>query len=180
MSETRAEIGTGGEAATELAGGAVDFTAAEVKQLHAFHDGSIMCVDVRHHLWRSWGFCPRHTWASAVIEPELRWNLHGTVILYEDLMGRAVVALRKPAATPTMVRRRLRARAGCFTCDFVALAHDHTDPSLEAVTAKVNKRTRFTAMLEATRPVWGPRLPAVSGRVGSGVPPSPTGRRGDS
>jgi hypothetical protein len=66
----------------------LDLTPAEVKQLRLFVRGAMMDLGVREHLWRSWGFCPRHTWAHAIVEVELVGGLpFGTAILYEDLAG---------------------------------------------------------------------------------------------
>jgi hypothetical protein len=146
----------------------LDLSAAEVKQLWAFQDGSIMYPDVRQHLRKSWGFCPRHTWAAAVTEPALRWDLHGTVLLYEDLTGRAVAALRRPARRESTTARRLEPKASCLTCDFVDIASAHApEPSLVAARNRVNARSRFTELLLQGQPVWSGRTcPACSGGKG--------------
>lgn len=136
-----------------------DLTAPEVKYFWSFHDGSIMNVDIRQHLWRSWGFCPRHTWALAVTEPPYRLSLHGTVILYEDLTGRAVKVLRRPGLTDAAGARRLRSRDSCFACDFVAVSRrvaGERDPKLVELTRQVNKRERFMEFLTTTRTLWWP------------------------
>jgi hypothetical protein len=127
-----------------------------------------MNPDVRQHLWKSWGFCPRHTWAAALAEPALRWGLHGTVILYEDLTGRAVAVLRRPAVRDSTIARRLQARDSCFTCDFVRIATNHTtEPRLVAASSLVNARERFTELLLEVEPVWSERTcPACLGGVG--------------
>jgi hypothetical protein len=135
----------------------LNLTDAEVKQLWAFQDGSIMSVDARHHLWQSWGFCPRHTWAAAVTESTLRWNLHGTAILYKDLTGRAVATLRRPAVRNSTVAHRLQAHASCFTCDFLRIAKERSAPRLVAARERVNKRERFTELLMDAEPVWSGR-----------------------
>jgi len=77
----------GDAAATYRAVGGADAPLAfgEVKQLWWFLGGSIMSPGTRHRPWRSWGFCPRHTWAHAVVERELRVQPFSTAILYEDL-----------------------------------------------------------------------------------------------
>jgi hypothetical protein len=146
----------------------LELSAAEVKQLWAFQDGSIMYPDVRDHLRKSWGFCPRHTWASALTEPALRWDVHGTVLLYEDLTGRAVATLRRPARRDTTIARRLQARASCLTCDFLDVAADlKPEPSLRAARDRVNRRRRFTELLRQVEPVWSTRTcPACRGGQG--------------
>jgi hypothetical protein len=132
----------------------LNLTPAEVKYFWSFHDGSIMSVDIRQHLWRSWGFCPRHTWALAVSEPEYRLSLHGTAILYEDLLGRAVRAVRKPGLKPAGLIRRLSSRDSCFVCDFVKIARGRVEPGVRPLTERVNQRRRFTAMLDQSQPLW--------------------------
>lgn len=57
--------------------GDLDLSAAEVFQLYSFLDGSIMVPEVRHHLRAGWGFCPRHTWAHALVEIELKYEALG-------------------------------------------------------------------------------------------------------
>ena len=145
----------------------LDLTDAEVKQIWAFQDGAFMNVDVRHHLWKSWGFCPRHTWAAAFTEPALRGRLHGTVILYEDLTGRAVTAVRRAAVRDVTIAHRLEARASCFTCDFVDIAQEHPGARLVAARKQVNQRQRFTEMLMEGEAVWSQRTcPACLGGEG--------------
>ncbi len=146
----------------------LNLTTAEVKHLWAFQDGSIMNPDVRHQLWNSWGFCSRHAWAAAVTEPALRRDLHGTVILYEDLTGRAVAAVRRPAVRDSTIARRLRARANCFTCDFVRIPTDRRpEPRLVAARDQVNRRERFTELLMRDESIWSPRTcPACFGGGG--------------
>jgi hypothetical protein len=146
----------------------LDLTAAEIKHLWAFQDGAIMNPDVRQHLRKSWGFCPRHTWAAAVTEPALRWGLHGTVILYQDLTGLAAAAVRRPAVRNSTIARRLQARASCFTCDFLRIASDHEpEPRLVAARSRVNTRQRFTDLLLPVEPIWSERAcPACLGGEG--------------
>ncbi len=146
----------------------LNLTTEEVKHLWAFQDGSIMNPDVRHHLRNSWGFCSRHAWAAAVTEPALRRDLHGTVVLYEDLTGRAVAAVRRPAVRDSTIAHRLQARADCFTCDFVRLATDRRpEPRLIAARDQVNRRERFTELLMRDESVWSARTcPACLGGEG--------------
>ena len=48
----------------------LDATPSEVRGLRSFIDGMIMIPDVRRHLHKSWGLCPRHAWLEAVVESE--------------------------------------------------------------------------------------------------------------
>ena len=53
-----------------------------------------MNAAVRRRMVRTWGPCPRHAWAQAVVEIELRGGVPFTVtILYADLTGRAAATL---------------------------------------------------------------------------------------
>lgn len=146
----------------------LDLSTAEVKYFWSFHDGSIMCIDVRHHLWRSWGFCPRHTWALAVTEPEYRLTLHGTSILYEDLIGRAARVLRRRSLASSAVAKRLAPHDSCFCCDFVAIGDRFApDAKLRALATRVNERKRFTALLAGAERAWRPRTcPCCAGGDG--------------
>lgn len=148
--------------------GELDLTLAEVKHLVWFLDGSIMSPDVRQHLWRSWGFCCRHTWAYAAAELELRSGfLLGLSILYEDLTGRAVAVLRRPWRS---AKARLRATDFCFTCDYASFASG--DPLYEKRWRRINRRVKTREMLAATRNVWEPRsCPFCLG--GGGIPCRP-------
>src|SRR5205823_13651106 len=101
--------------------GPTAFDVREVEQLWTFLDGAMMKPDVRHLLWRSWGFCPRHSWAHAIVELELRGaRPFATTILWEDLLRRAATSLgQRPGA---LAVRRLRPRSECFTCRYVLAA----------------------------------------------------------
>ncbi len=114
--------------------------------------GAIMVVEVRHDLWRSWGLCPRHAWGLLAIELELRGGSPLTsTVLHEDLMGRAVRAMRIARTQPwPLARRRLVATRRCLTCDFVELAgrHGPADPLVEPGPAQ---RTAIAPMAELAR-----------------------------
>lgn len=105
------------------AGGPLDLDAREVSQLSSFLDGAIMIPDVRRRLWRSWGLCPRHAWAYAIAECELRVRPFSTAILYEDLCRRASGVFAAPLRPGAWKLRRLRAHAACFTCEYLELSH---------------------------------------------------------
>lgn len=109
--------------------GRLDPTAAEERQLSSFLDGAIMDVGVRHHLWRSWGLCPRHSWQYALLELErLSGRPLSTAILYLDLVRRAGHRMRRARLLPTEARRRLLLPgADCFTCEFVRIARGEAE-----------------------------------------------------
>ncbi len=117
-----------------------------------------MIPDVRRHLHKSWGLCPRHAWLEAVVESELRTRPHGTALLYDDLLGRALTQLTSGLARTSSLRR-LRAHASCYTCDY--LLHAPTDPPDTATTnsgptARVNRRHTVRALVVTSRPEWEP------------------------
>lgn len=119
METGRAPRAPRGQAAVAVV---IDATDAEVKQLAAFVDGSIMVPEIRHHLWRSWGFCSRHTWLHAVVECELRARPFGTAILYHDLTWRAARTIAGRARPRSWRIRRLASKDTCFTCDYLELS----------------------------------------------------------
>jgi hypothetical protein len=145
-------------------------TLPETKQLAWFLDGSIMDVGVRHHLWRSWGFCERHTWAHAIAEIELRYTALGTAILYDDLLGRARRALARRWEPATLRCRALRARDSCYTCDYVAHAGETPTGDLQHQQRQVNERSRFTDQLLREWPVWAPRACPHCAPGAQGIP----------
>ncbi|MHB1854642.1 MAG: hypothetical protein ACYCS2_06255 [Acidimicrobiales bacterium] len=145
----------------------LDATTAEIKQLTSFLDGSIQVPEIRRHLWRSWGLCPRHSWMAAVVECELRWRPFGTSILYQDLTSRAGELLGNHLRSRAGRVRHLKARAACYTCDYVAICGGLTDPRAEAQRARANRRERFNAAALQSRSEWLPRsCPACLGGRG--------------
>lgn len=133
----------------------LDLTLTEVKELYCFLDGSIQNPHVRHQLWKSWGHCPRHAWAFAVANCELRLRPFQTAILYEDLAGRAARLLSRPLLPRTAAERLLRPHGACFTCDYCALAT--SDPGYESIAYRVNRRRVIGEWVGELRPVWEPR-----------------------
>jgi hypothetical protein len=133
--------------------GPLDFTAVEIRQLWSFLDGSIMALDTRQRLWRSWGLCPRHAWGYTVTEIEVHGgNPFSTGILYADLTRRAARVVGRRLAPWTLVRSRLRSRETCFTCDYVAMMHGSREHERhehdEAMARRVNERTRTAASFD--------------------------------
>lgn len=146
-----------------------ELTTVEMKQLWWFLDGAIMNPYTRHRLWAAWGFCPRHTWAHLSSECELRLLPRGTLILYEDLLGRAVDSLgsrRRWAA-------QLRATDSCLTCDYLAAGDpQRVERGWLVEAARVNRAYRSSALLAGCREYWEPHTcPECLG--GDGVPCRP-------
>lgn len=135
--------------------GSPRLSLAEVKQLWWFFDGAIMNVGVRHHLWRSWGLCPRHAWAHGAAECELRYKPFGTSILHEDLTRRAAQAAGRKPKQPT-VARRFASRDVCFTCDYTSISRDG-DPSFRSHQDRVNGFERTRRYFIDTRDAWESR-----------------------
>jgi hypothetical protein len=139
--------------------GDLDLSLPEVRQMHSFLDGSIMSPFVRHHLWRSWGFCPRHTWAFGSCDIEIRSAKPFSVgVLYEDLTARAARLLdsRRPASRSL---RRLRSHDTCFTCDYLTIARSGTfEPYVVSLRARANRRERTRRQLAESRPAWESRI----------------------
>lgn len=150
----------------------IDATVAEVKRLWWFHDGSIMNVGVRHHLWASWGSCPRHTWLYAISEVELRGGgLLGTAAVRGPAWQgcgrgpRPTAAASSPCGRPAVAGQLLhlrlhRAHGGAGT----TLRRSHR-PGERAVAGAADARP-------AAGTVWRPRAcPACLG--GDGIPCRP-------
>ena len=151
----------------------VDLNVVEVKQLWSDLSGtSVMNAAVRRRMVRTWGPCPRHAWAQAVVEIELRGGVPFTVtILYADLTGRAAATLPDPAAPPDVVRRVLAPRDICVTCDYCLFAN--TDPMFEERTKRANDRYRTRTLLAASRREWQQRVCPSCLAGGTGMPCRP-------
>jgi len=133
--------------------GPLDFTESELKQLWSFVDGAIMAPDIREHLRKGWGLCPRHAWGYAVTEIEVRRGRpFSTAILYEDLARHAARLVGQRHKPWTRVRSQLRTRSICFTCDYVSMVDGGRDPGEGAPNSltlgRVNERTGTLAMFE--------------------------------
>jgi hypothetical protein len=138
--------------------GDLDWSLTEIRQMHSFLDGSIMNPLVRHHLWRSWGFCPRHTWAFGSCDIEIRSTKPFSVgILYEDITGRAaqMLASRRPTG---WLLRQLRSQDTCFSCDYLEIARGTSFESyVVSLHNRANRRERTLRQLAESRPVWETR-----------------------
>lgn len=100
-------------AGLRLSDGEIDF-------LWWFIQGSIMDADVRARLDAHWGMCPRHALGFFTVEAAFRPHLiHGSAILYNELMARAVRVLAGGLygfAPATIMRRRLQPGGPCHMC----------------------------------------------------------------
>lgn len=122
--------------------------------MRGFLDGALMNIGARHHLWRSWGFCPRHTWAFANYDIEIRSLRPFSVgILYEDLTGRAarLLASRRP---PASILGELRSHDTCYTCDHLEIADGFGEKQSVALRQRANRREATRRFLADSRPVW--------------------------
>jgi hypothetical protein len=134
--------------------GSLELDLAEVKQLWWFLDGAIMAPDVRDHVRRSWGFCPRHAWGFAVAEIELRGGRpFATAILYEDLTRRAAKAVGSGKRPGARTLHRLEPQEPCFTCEYLGLGGE-PEVSFRELAERTNRRERTRRLLEAGRAEW--------------------------
>jgi hypothetical protein len=135
--------------------GPLEPTVPEVKQLWWFLDGAIMAPDVRRHVRRSWGFCPRHTWLFAVAEIQLRGGMpFATSILWADLTRRAAEALQHHRPWRVLLPR-LNPADSCFTCEHVAIAGD--DPVFLEYHERTCRLDRARERFEDVRGRWQTR-----------------------
>jgi hypothetical protein len=144
-----------------------NLSVAEVRLLWSFLHGDIMIGETRQRLRKSWGLCPRHAWAHAVVEIEL-WQAGAgeraghqpfdVGILYEDLLETIVHQLKR-----THARSRvgvLTSRGTCSICkdlhtqSIAGLDGGYAGSNSEALTAEANLLTHVRAWFTQTRPVW--------------------------
>lgn len=78
----------------------------------------IMDLGTRERLWYAWGMCDEHSLAWLAIEHSLEagW-LHGPAILYEDLIDKAVWAVRSRLFSFPPTVGMLRTSNTCLVCD---------------------------------------------------------------
>jgi hypothetical protein len=122
-----------------------------------FQNGSVMTPSIRGRLRHAWGLCPRHSWAHAAVECELRTQPYSTAGLDLDLTARAAEALgeqpRRQSGAPV---ERLRARDACAVCEALASSTADPDPSFEERQRRFNRLTRTRKRLAVSMPVWAP------------------------
>lgn len=89
----------------------------EIHYLWHFMQGTIMDPFVRNELWKSWGFCQRHTTAWLIVESAFfNWYLHGPSILLSDLIERAKSCFNR-YKIPIIVAINLKNKKPCHMCD---------------------------------------------------------------
>jgi len=145
-------------------------STGEVNFLWWFIQGSLMNAPVREDLRRGWGPCERHTLAVLIIENALRPHyLHGPVILFHDLIKRAVAAYAY--AWPLHDLRTRLALTPSRPCHFCALGIDAASrgdvPHDRFVHA--GDETNLRNFMADTHDGWRSWVcPACTGRSGQG------------
>ncbi|RPF28031.1 hypothetical protein [Georgenia muralis] len=146
-------------------------TTEEVRQLWSFVHGDIMDPEMRRQLRASYGLCPRHSWAYAVVEIEL-WTYgpgargghqpFDVAILYKDLLEHAATELTRRRILAANLASVLTAGAACRICEELSAAAPSGAPvgyagsDTAALTEEANRLTFTTAWLRQTERVWRP------------------------
>lgn len=135
--------------------GDLDLTLPEISELDELLGGSLLSPRVRPYLWRSWGFCHRHTWGLGSVDIELRGaEPFSVVVVYTDLTARAALLLaarRRCDSAP----RRLRSRYPCLVCDDLE-SHRRSQGRGAELQGRANRRVTTRELLAESRPVWEP------------------------
>jgi hypothetical protein len=127
----------------------------EIHYLWWFIQGSIMEPDIRWRLRRAWGLCGRHAWGALAVEAAFRHDfLHGSAILYQDLMERALRAfeLRGPLEVRRLARR-LRATGPCLMCE-MGLDRASRGAAREELLEQGRDLSQIRAFADRTRNFW--------------------------
>ncbi|MDQ4503485.1 hypothetical protein [Sinomonas sp. ASV322] len=160
-------------------------TTEEVRLLWAFVHGDIMNAAMRAWLRASLGFCPRHTWAYAVVEIEL-WEAgvggrgghqpFDVSVLYEYLARDFARRLALPHGWGRRPETVLVPSRRCYLCtqlevplkDGFALGYANSDSASLAAEANLLLHTR--RWCEATADEWSDRAcPACLGVPGEAL-----------
>lgn len=142
----------------------LELSLLEVKQLWWFLDGAIMSLSTRQRLRAAQGFCSRHTWSYYMSECELKLMPRATLVLYEDLLSRALEALDSGRRWA----KGLRVDGTCVTCDYVGPANPlRLEGGWDEDREQINARVRSASLLSGSRDTWLPRTcPACLGGSG--------------
>jgi hypothetical protein len=165
-------------------------TTEEVRLLWAFVHGDIMGATMRAWLHASLGFCPRHTWANAVVEIELWESGVGgrgghqpfdVSVLYEDLARQLALRLVKPHGWGRRPEAVLLPARRCYLCtqlDLPARAGfvlGYADSDSASLAAEANLLRHTRRWCSATADEWAPvacapclGVPAGGAGAGSG------------
>lgn len=145
-------------------------TLAEITHLWWFSDGAIMDDGTRHHLWRSWGLCPRHAWLYFRAENEIKYQPLGNAVLHEDLINRAADMVNS-RHSPHWKLHHLASSDSCLTCDYLA----SSPPGRASFTRDldtVHAGTRTHDWLAGGRDIWSsrrcPHCPHTTPDAGTG------------
>jgi hypothetical protein len=146
-------------------------TTEEVRLLWSFVHGDIMSAPMRAWLRASLGFCPRHTWAYAVVEIEL-WEsgIGGRAghlpfdvsVLYEDLCREAASRLGRWRGWGRRPEAALLPARPCYLCTQLAapardgLAIGYANSNSAALAAEANRALHTRHWCEATLDTWEP------------------------
>lgn len=130
-----------------------------------------MDADVRSRLDAHWGMCPRHALGFFTVEAAFRPHLiHGSTILYSELMARAVRILgggRYGFAPAAIMRRRLQPGGPCHMCSLGYHADSPGNAPAQRL-AQGRDLANARAFADANRAGW---VPHVCGRcAGTGNP----------
>lgn len=146
----------------------------EVDFLWWFIQGSIMDADVRARLCAHWGMCPRHALAFFAVEAAFRPHLiHGSTILYHDLMKRALHVLgghglRRLAPAP-VVRRSLHVWGPCHMCSLGYVPGTVGNAPAERL-AQGRNLANARAFAHESRRGWLPHVCGQCAGTGTGTP----------
>jgi hypothetical protein len=174
-----------------LPAGPLLLTTEETRLLWAFVHGDIMDAAVRSWLRASLGFCPRHTWAYAVVEIEL-WEAgvggrgghqpFDVCVLYEDLSRTLSDRLGRPRGWGRRAEAALVPSRRCYLCSQLAgtpregFALGYANSNSAALAAEANLLRHTRRWCAATAEEWLPSAcpdclgGPVSGADDGGVP----------
>ncbi|MFQ6155944.1 hypothetical protein ACLMMA_05600 [Micrococcus luteus] len=168
-----------------LPAGPLLLTTEETRLLWAFVHGDIMDAAVRAWLRASLGFCPRHTWAYAVVEIEL-WEAgvggrgghqpFDVCVLYEDLCRTLSARLGRPRGWGRRAEAALAPARRCYLCTQLAgprregFALGYANSNSAALAAEANLLRHTRRWCAATVEEWLPSAcPACLGRRSPGA-----------
>lgn len=146
-------------------------STGEVNFLWWFIQGSLMNASVRDDLRRGWGPCQRHTLALLIVENALRPHyLHGPVILFHDLIKRAVAAYSY--AWPLHDLRTRLALTPSRPCHFCALGIDASASGAVPFErfARARDEAHLLDLMSRTYDGWRPWVcPTCTGEAGGAL-----------
>jgi hypothetical protein len=135
----------------------------EIHFLWSFMDGSIMNPETRWRLRYGWGMCQRHAFGWVSMEATFRPSiLMGPVILYEDIMERAVQAFRaRGPGQGLRVAWGLRERGPCLMCELDYGPDSKAAAADERALKHGRELQNIRSFALATEPWWQPAVCGV-------------------